>query len=211
MVLHWIANPGLSGLPGSIPGAGVRNQIMPETYQPAEDSYLLSEVLKKEVPKLLEKNPEMKSLEIGSGSGINLKTALKGGMKKRNILGTDINPLAVEHCKKLGFNCVESDLFENIKKRQFDLIVFNPPYLPLDKKEPKSSRLETTGGKKGNEIVIRFLEKAKEYLSENGIIFLITSSLSEDINFEELGYVSKILGSKKLFFEGLFVWELMEK
>ena len=27
MVLHWIANPGPSGLPGSIPGAGVSHSL----------------------------------------------------------------------------------------------------------------------------------------------------------------------------------------
>ena len=180
---------------------------MREIYEPREDSFLLSRVLKEKLPELLQKNPDLKFLEIGCGSGINLKTALESGVKKENIFGGDINPKAVEHCRGLGFNCVESDLFENLDER-FDVIVFNPPYLPEDEKEPLNSRRETTGGKKGNEIIIRFLEQAKNYLAGNGKIFLITSSLAEEVDFSEFGFREKIISSKKLFFEELFVWEL---
>jgi len=37
---------------------------------------------------------------------------------------------------------------------------------------------------------------------------LITSSLSPEINFEELGYKEKEVGCEKLFFERLCIWEL---
>ena len=87
---------------------------MSSIYSPEEDSYLLTNVLKKEVPKLLIENPEINILEIGSGSGIQLQTLQDIGVKKENILACDINPDAVKHCKKLGFNCVKSDLFSNI-------------------------------------------------------------------------------------------------
>src|SRR3989344_3972816 len=137
---------------------------MPEIYEPAEDSYLMSDALKKELPLLLKKNPELKFLEIGCGSGINLNVALDAGINRKNIFGSDINNDAVKHCRKLDFKCIESDLFSNIKGK-FDVVVFNPPYLPLDKHEPKASRNSTTGGLKGNEIIVRFLKKAKNYLN----------------------------------------------
>lgn len=181
---------------------------MSSIYEPAEDSYLLSKILKNEIPKLLKKNPKLKFLEIGSGSGRNLETALKVGIRKENIFSSDINPKAVEHCKNLGFNCIVSNLFENISKEKFDLIIFNPPYLPLDKSEPKKSRVETTGGRKGNEVAIEFLKQSKNYLSKNGKIFLITSSLAENIDFKNFKFESKKIGIKKLFFEELVVWEL---
>ena len=181
---------------------------MPQIYEPAEDSYLMSEALKREIPKLLKKNSSLKLLEVGCGSGINLQTALNAGVKIDNILGSDINPDAIKHCKSLGFKVVLSDLFSNIKEQRFGIIIFNPPYLPLDRKEPKSSRSETTGGKKGNELAIKFLKEAKGHLNKNGKIFLITSSLSEGINFNDAGYKYKLVSEKKLFFEKLFVWEL---
>ncbi|MEJ2268015.1 MAG: methyltransferase [Nanoarchaeota archaeon] len=174
-------------------------------YQPAEDSYLMSQILKEKLPKLLNENPELKLLEIGAGSGIHLETAKKLGVK--NIFSSDINPRAVSHCSILGFNCIQSDLFKNIKGK-FNLIIFNPPYLPEDSREPKDSQTATTGGKKGTEIILKFLQQAKEHLENNGKIFLITSSLSPEINFKKLGYNSKEIGCEKLFFEKLCIWEL---
>lgn len=180
---------------------------MNEIYEPSEDSYLMSKTLKKEIPKLLTKNPEMKFLEVGCGSGINLQSALKAGIKKENISGTDINIEAVRYCKKIGFNCIVSDLFENVKGK-FYVIAFNPPYLPLDRKEPIKSRKETTGGKKGNEIAIRFLKQAKRHLEKGGKIFLITSSLSEKIDFKSFGYLPKEIANDNFFSEKIFLWKL---
>ena len=195
-------------------------------YQPAEDSYLMSKILKEQIPKLLKENTDLTFFEMGAGSGINLKTALSLGIKKENIFSSDIDKESVSYCKLLGFNCINSDLFENIpgkirhdpnsedrlikKNRGFlyDIIIFNPPYLPEDAREPKNSRLATTGGKKGNEITKLFLRQAKKYLKKTGVIFLITSSLAENINFEKLGYKAKEIGYEKLFFEKLFIWEL---
>ena len=174
-------------------------------YQPAEDSFLMSENLRKEIPKLLNENSDLRFLEIGCGSGINLETIRDLNVK--NIFSSDINPEAVEHCRKLGFDCIESNLFEKVNGK-FDLIIFNPPYLPEDSKEPEDSRLETTGGKKGNEIIIEFLKQSKDYLDKKGKIFLITSSLSEDMDFKKFGYDSRIIDRKNLFFEELNLWEL---
>jgi HemK-related putative methylase len=177
-------------------------------YEPAEDSFLMSRTLEKNIPILLKKNSDLKFLEIGAGSGINSETAKNSGIKLKNIFSCDINSEAVKHCKNLGFSSVKSDLFDKIPKMKFDLIIFNPPYLPEDSREPKSSRLATTGGKKGNEIILRFLKQAKNFLSKKGKIFLITSSLAENVDFKKLGYKEKEIGCEKLFFEKLFIWEL---
>lgn len=176
-------------------------------YPPSEDSYLMSRILKEELPNLIEKNSDLKFLEIGAGSGIHLETAYSLGVKKENIFSSDINKNAVNHCNLLGYNCVYSDLFENIKGK-FDIIIFNPPYLPEDFREPVDSRISTTGGRKGDEIILRFLKDAKDYLDKEGKIFLITSTLSKEINFKKLGYKYKELGCEKLFFERLCIWEL---
>ncbi len=178
----------------------------PEIYIPSEDSFLLSEVLKNRLPTLLNQNKNLTFLEIGAGSGIHLQTASNLGVKKQNIFSCDINPKAVNHCKVLGFNCIESDLFKNFNSDKFDLIIFNPPYLALDKREPKSSRVATTGGKKGSEIINKFLKQAKKHLKKNGKILLVTSSLTKNIDFGK--FKKRKLGSEKLFFEELYVWEL---
>ena len=176
-------------------------------YQPAEDSYLMSRILKEQLPNLIRQNMNLTFLEIGAGSGIHLETAESLGIKKENIFSSDIDKKSVSHCNLLGYNCIHSDLFENISGK-YDIIIFNPPYLPEDAREPKNSKLATTGGKKGNEIILRFLKNAKNYLKIGGKIFLITSSLAEDVNFKKLGYESKEIGCEKLFFERLCIWEL---
>ena len=176
---------------------------MPKIYEPAEDSYLMSKTLKETIPKLLKTNLDIKFLEIGSGSGIQLKTVEQLGIKE--IFASDINPKAVEHCKKLGFNCVYSDLFENINGK-YDLVVFNPPYLPLDSREPSESQLSTTGGKSGSEIINKFLRQVKNHLNPKGKIFLLTSSLTKNIDWKN--YNKKLLGKEKIFMEELYVWEL---
>ena len=177
-------------------------------YPPKEDSYLLQEVLKEEIPKRLNENNNLKILEVGSGSGIQLETVKNLGVPKKNLSGVDINYDAVERGKKLGFNCFFSNLFSEVKET-FDVIIFNPPYLPEDKREDGESRLATTGGKKGNELIKEFLIQSKEYLNPRGRIFILISSLTKEINWE--GYEKKLIKDKKLFFEKLEVWELSAK
>ncbi|OYT36112.1 hypothetical protein B6U91_01890 [Candidatus Pacearchaeota archaeon ex4484_71] len=168
---------------------------------PQEDSYLLSEVLKRKL-----QDKEISCLEIGAGSGIQLEVLESIGIKK--ILGCDINRNAVAECKKKGFECLYSDLFSNVKGK-FDIIVFNPPYLPEEETEDMGSKLSTTGGKKGSEIINRFLQQAEGHLKEGGEIILLTSSLTQDVDWRD--WERKKLAEKKLFFEKLFVWELRKK
>ena len=180
---------------------------MVKIYIPDTDSFLLASSLKKQIPELFKKNPELKFLEIGCGSGFQLETLKKIGVKKKNIFGVDINKAAVNLCLKKGFNCIESDLFKNVKEK-FDIIIFNPPYLPEDSREPKDSKLSTTGGKKGSEIINNFLSQAKNYLKKNGKIFLVTSSLTKAINWNN--FKKKKIVSEKMFFEEIYVWKLRE-
>jgi len=173
-------------------------------YQPAEDSYLLAKNLEKY---LKDKPKSISILDIGTGSGIQAKTCKNFGFK--NILTSDLNQEAVSHLKALGFKAVKSDLFSNINKKQkFDLIIFNPPYLPEHRYDKQK---DTTGGKKGYETILKFLTQAKQHLTKDGAILLLFSSLSHpDIiktHAKTLGYKLKLLDKKKIPHEELFVWE----
>jgi len=90
-------------------------------YEPNDDSYLLKEFVLK--------HARGKVLDMGTGSGIQAEAALE---KTQDVLAADINNEAAEFCKKKGINAVQSDLFENINHK-FDLIIFNPPYLPEER------------------------------------------------------------------------------
>ena len=100
-------------------------------YQPSDDSYLLQSSLKKF---LKTKKKDIHILDMGSGSGIQIGAAINLGFK--NTLAVDLNPLAVENLIGKQINAIKSNLFSKIKKHKFDLIVFNAPYLPEDKREP---------------------------------------------------------------------------
>lgn len=175
-----------------------------EIYQPAEDSYFLSEVL---TNYLSDKSKQIKILDMGSGSGIQAQTCRKLGFK--NILTADINKEAVNQLKKQGFKSIYTDLFSKIDKNKFDLIIFNPPYLPEHKYDKEK---DTTGGKKGYETILNFLNQAKFHLNNKGSILLLFSSLSHPKiileKTENLSYKCKILSQKRIFFEELFVCEL---
>ncbi|HTZ41979.1 MAG TPA: HemK2/MTQ2 family protein methyltransferase [Candidatus Omnitrophota bacterium] len=177
---------------------------MSEIYQPAEDSFLLSEFVKKEIEGLQNKN--IKILDMGSGSGIQAQTCIEGEVKPQNITIVDIDPKAVKFLKdKFSLSkIILSNLFSRIPKTEkFDLMIFNPPYLPEDKFDMEG---DTTGGEKGSEIINEFLEQSRKYLSKNGKILLLTSSFTKKINWHS--YDAKKLGKKRVFFEELYVWEL---
>ncbi len=171
-------------------------------YAPCEDSYLLSREIKRYISLL--KNKNVKVLDMGSGSGIQAEACVLAGIPKENIIAADINKAAVEHLTKKGFASIKSDLFSNIKGK-FELIIFNPPYLPESRFDREK---DTAGGKKGYETIIRFLKQAKEHLNKNGKIFIVFSSLTKMEKSMIKGYKIIKKARKKLFFEELIVWEL---
>ena len=168
-------------------------------YEPREDSFLILKHIRDYVKK------KDKVLDVGTGTGILAKEALKYA---KEVVANDIdkkliNKLAKNNTSKLKF--IQSDLFSNIKEK-FNLILFNPPYLPSQKIKDK----KIDGGKNGTEIIERFLRQAKNYLKKNGKILLLCSSLNKNINrlFKKYKYKAKKIDEKKMFFEKLYVYEL---
>lgn len=176
-----------------------------EIYQPEEDSYLLAKYVAKHVKR------SHKVLDIGCGSGIQSETALK---KTKDVQGVDINPDAVGHCKSSeytkGARFYKSNLFSKVKGK-FDVIIFNPPYLP-DEKDPEDIKAYTTGGKHGYEIIDSFLAKANIFLAEDGIMLIVFSSKTKKLKVDEIiaNYLfeSELLEEKPIFFEKLYCYKL---
>ncbi|MBI2650929.1 methyltransferase [Candidatus Woesearchaeota archaeon] len=193
-------------------------------YEPKEDSVLL----KKYVVQYAEGNV----LDMGTGSGIQAIAAVNCP-KVKSVLAVDIQEDVIKYCKKnikneihenrrfsghkksKLFSCkikfMVSDLFEALKKRnlknkKFDTIIFNAPYLPS---ELKVKDLTIEGGKKGYEVIEKFLNEANNFLSLNGIILLAFSSLTkmekvnEFIRNNLLEY--EILEKQHYFFEDIYV------
>lgn len=176
-----------------------------QIYQPAEDSYLFQEFLQNYLSTLENKN--IKFLDIGTGSGILAKTASKF-LKPKNITASDINSNAIKKLQNEKFKVIQSNLFQNITDK-FDIITFNAPYLPQDPREPIDSQLATTGGPKGDEISLQFLQQAKSHLNKNGKIFLLISSLTPANKIKKL-MPYKIVARKKIFMEELLILEFQK-
>jgi len=179
-------------------------------YQPAEDSYLLQEQVRKYV--------QGRVLDIGTGSGIQALTAI-GNPNVREVIAIDINEEAVETLQKeimdmklRKIKAIKSDLFENVHGH-FNLMIFNAPYLPQDKigdEEIKDAALY--GGKKGWELSERFFKKASKFLFHDGKILFLFSTLTNKEKIEEI-IVSNLFDFKeisfqKLAFETIYVYEI---
>jgi len=174
-------------------------------YEPAEDSYLIA----RRIPEFVKSG--MKVLDMGCGSGILAETAKKYG---GDVLCVDINSQAIARCKALGFKCIESDLFNKLPKNlSFDLILFNPPYLPKDKNEDDESALNTSGSKGGYEIIVRFFDNIRSFLNRGGKVLFIVSSLTPKFGdiLKHKGFGFRLIDEEKLFYEKLFLYEAWKK
>lgn len=176
-------------------------------YEPREDSLLLA--------KSVAYFAKGDVLDMGTGSGIQAITAAKS-RKVKKVLAVDINKKALAYAKKENkhtkIKYAHSDLFNHIKKKKFDTIIFNPPYLPNDS---RVKDIALDGGVKGYELTEKFLSKAGNFLTDTGSILLLFSSLTKKNKIEEFighyGFDFKALDKKKFAFETLYVYCLSKK
>src|SRR3989344_2847014 len=171
-------------------------------YEPREDSLLLQ----KQVRQYVKKGDAV--LDVGTGSGIQAATALEITDK---VTAVDINKEAVNRVKKEHprVKVLQSDLFSKIpKEEKFDVIIFNPPYLPEEERESFEDRLVLSGGKYGHEILERFFRHARSHLKPKGKMLVVFSSLTGDIKeiIKKLGYSMKELAEESYFFEKIAVY-----
>lgn len=177
--------------------------LLDETvYEPREDSKLIIENME------VKKGEDV--LDIGTGSGI---LSLIASDKAKTVLGVDLNGKAVKIARKNAkLNGMEnikfkvSDLFQNIDNK-FDVILFNPPYLPTEGENKIWS-----GGKNGRELIEEFSTKFGDYLKGKGRIYIVFSSLTDEAKikklFESKGFKVKRIAKRKVPWESLIVFEI---
>jgi release factor glutamine methyltransferase len=172
-------------------------------YEPEEDSFLLQKHIKEYI-----KSKSTSVLDLGCGSCIQGKQA---SLFSDNVTAVDINPEAGDYAEKYKLKFIYSNLFENVKEK-FDLILFNPPYLPAMDEEPEDVRLITTGGKQGFELIEEFLKQAPAHLNKGGKILLICSTLTGDVEklFKKYKFKFKKIDESKEFFEVILLYELSQ-
>jgi release factor glutamine methyltransferase len=179
--------------------------VSPDVYNPSDDSYLLLKVV--EVP------PDGSLLEMGTGTGLLAVHAAKLGAK---VTAVDINPIAVDCARrnaarnKVRMETVHGDLFEKISG-SFDVIAFNPPYLPGETTSTTWIEKAWSGGEEGSEVAVRFLRDAWRHLSPGGRIYMILSSaggLMSVLKAAKEKYTAEMLIEQRMFFESIFAYKL---
>ncbi len=178
--------------------------VLNDVYKPAEDTFLLAENLTVEADDVV--------LDMGTGCGI---LGILAAEKAGRVVAVDLNPCAVQCATtnaKLNQVAAKMDirrgsLFEPLKENEkFDLIIFNPPYLP-SKADSRKTWMEKawSGGPTGRNLIDRFISEAPNHLKKGGRIFLVQSSLSnidETVRkLEEAGFRVKIVAERKVAFE----------
>lgn len=154
-----------------------------------------TEILVEEVIKIAKKINAKKILDLCTGSGA-IAISLAKYIDKSNITAVDISDKALNVAKLNAKNnevedritFVESDLFENLKKEKYDIIVSNPPYIKkevlkkLDKEVQKEPKLALDGGYDGLDFYRKIIKNADEYLKFNGYLcFEIGYDQKEDV------------------------------
>jgi len=188
------------------PDPEIQIEVGPDVYSPSDDSMLMLSAVSPIASQSV--------LEIGTGSGIISLHCAKAGCQ---VTAADISENSLECARNnarlngLDVNFIQSDLFSNITG-EFDIIIFNPPYLSGKDAEVLAvdDKRQLIGGKEGHEISVKFMEQASEYLTENGRIYLLTSTeTSEKViqHARQLFLVDKIV-EQRMFFEVLAVWEM---
>lgn len=135
-----------------------------------------TEVLVEEALKRIK--PEMRVLDLCTGSGCILLTVLKEA--KVSGVGSDISPeallVAEINRKRMGVqaNWIQSDLFEKIGG-SFDMILSNPPYIQsqvIDTLAPEvrdhEPHLALDGSEDGLKFYRQIVEEAPSYLNPGG-------------------------------------------
>ncbi|MFX1420580.1 MAG: HemK2/MTQ2 family protein methyltransferase [Promethearchaeota archaeon] len=205
-----------------------------KVYAPSDDTYLLLDYFKNRIDNSffdgININEIKNLLDLGTGTGI---IAIFFLLIKKQIINfnpkiyaSDISKNAIK-CAKLNqkaneihdeINFLYSDLFNSFPvnlKNSFNIIIFNPPYLPssrlIREEQKKDIDHSWNGGEEGHEVLINFLEKAIQFinLQKKHYIYCITSSRIDldktNKLITNLGYKNQIVKKKHLFFEDIFV------
>ncbi len=165
---------------------GLKINVNKHTLIPRYETEYLIEKLIKYINKNNIKNPNILDLCTGSGC---IGLTLKKEIPQSTVTMTDISSSALKVAKQnqlelsLDVKIIKSNLFKNIKKEQFDVIVSNPPYVMTKEKLPKNVRKEPKkalySGKKGIKHIEKILKNSNNYLKNKSILALEINEKSE--------------------------------
>lgn len=152
----------------------------------------IAELIVEQFSPWIEANKVERVLDLCTGSGC-IAIACSYAFPDASIDAVDLSPEALEVCRiniakhdKIGkVEAIESDLFENLSGRRYDIIVSNPPYVCTKEWEslPKEFHHEPDmgfkGGESGLDLVDKILSEGALYLNPKGILVVEVGSSAE--------------------------------
>ncbi len=164
-----------------------------------------TEILVEEVIRKAENISNPVILDLCTGSGA-IAVSLAKYIKNVHICAVDISSKALEIAKKNAelngvknnIEFIESNLFDKIKERKFDIIVSNPPYIEtetiktLSKDVQSEPKIALDGGKDGLDFYRKIADSGSKYLNRQGYICL-------EIGYNQRIAVRQILENKKRY------------
>ena len=152
-------------------------KVTPDVLIPRDET----EILVTKAIELIKQNGFENALDIGTGSGCIACTIAK--KTKATVLGVDISSdalrIALDNVTRLGINnravFRKSDLFSKVRdEEKFDMIISNPPYIPLGTILSDEVNYEPQIALFADENGLRFYREivthAPEYLKPNGYL-----------------------------------------
>lgn len=143
----------------------------------------IAELIENEFSPWMDNNPIERVLDLCTGSGcIGIASAVY--MPETIVDATDVSKSALEvaqmnanrHQVENRVNLIQSDLFQKLSGKTYDVIVSNPPYVSakefanLPQEYFHEPEIALKAGQTGLEIVTKILKEAHKHLSPNGIL-----------------------------------------
>ena len=178
-----------------------------------------TEILVEQCIYLMKEKENPKILDIGTGSGA-ISIALAKELPESEVLGLDVSDYALKmavenrelnNVSNLKF--LKSDVFQHVREKNYDLIVSNPPYIPVEeynelmpevkKYEPK---MALTDGGAGYSFYKKISEESVNYLKNGGYLAFevgynqgeTVSQLMEKNGFQIVGRVADYGGIERV-------------
>jgi len=152
-------------------------KVTPDVLIPRDET----EILVRKAIEIIKEHQFEDVLDIGTGSGCIACSIAKN--TDATVLGVDISSdalrIALDNVTKLGINnraiFRKSNLFEKVREGEnFDLIISNPPYIPvgteLSEEVMQEPNLALFAEEDGLYFYKKIIEQAPFYLNENGYI-----------------------------------------
>lgn len=147
-------------------------------------SFIAELILEEFSPWFDDRKPPKKILELCTGSAC--LAIMLADVFSTSVDAVDLSSEALEVAQKnvndYGFQkqikLIQSDLFENVPHKKYDLIIANPPYVNTQsmKKLPKEylhePQMALAGGKDGMDLVRRIIQNASNYLNKDGLLIV---------------------------------------